>query len=226
MQVRNKKAICLLISLFCAALLLSGCTNYKKKSQGLEVELKNKQGLLEQQKSQNAQLEEQVAQSQQTIEELQRKIEEGKTAGQATGFEGDVRFDPTAGTITVTLPNTILFAPGKATLRNATSKELDNIASVIQSKYASSIVDVIGHTDSDPIKKSQWKDNWELSSQRSLSVVRYLSQHGIPSTQLRAVGRGDTQPIASNSTESGKAKNRRVEVVVHLRKEAAAPKAE
>jgi len=218
MQVRNKKVVWLLISLFCAALLSSGCTNYKKKSMGLEVELKNKQGLLEQQKSQNAELEAQVAQSQQTIEELQRKIEAGQTAGTATGFDGDVKFDPTAGTITVTLPNAILFSPGKATLKNATSKELDHILSVLKAKYASSIVDVVGHTDSDPIKKSQWKDNWELSSQRSLSVVRYLSQHGISNTQLRAVGRGDTQPIASNSSESGKSKNRRVEIVVHLKK--------
>ena len=73
------------------------------------------------------------------------------------------------------------------------------------------------HTDSDPIKKSKWKDNWELSAQRALSVLRYLVQRGTPEDRIRATGRGASQPIASNTTASGKAKNRRVEIVVYMR---------
>ena len=83
-------------------------------------------------------------------------------------------------------------------------------------------MDVVGHTDTEPIKKSSWKDNLELSAQRALSVTRYLMDHGIPDKQVEASGCGSARPVASNSTADGKAKNRRVEIVVHLRQRTAA----
>jgi len=87
----------------------------------------------------------------------------------------------------------------------------------LQSQYSGKQIDIVGHTDADPIKKSKWKDNWELSTQRALSVVRYLIKRGIPEDRIRASGCGAARPIASNATVSGKAKNRRVEIVVHMR---------
>jgi chemotaxis protein MotB len=110
-----------------------------------------------------------------------------------------------------------LFDSGKATLKKATSAELDHINSVLREKYAGRQIDVLGHTDTDPIQKSNWKDNWELSAQRSLTVLRYLVQKGIPDENIRAIGCGESQPIASNATAAGKGKNRRVEIVVHMR---------
>jgi chemotaxis protein MotB len=219
MRATNKKTIILLIC-FVSATFFPGCTNWKKKYEALNVEHQNAKGLLEREKAEKGQLTEQVSQSQQTIEELQRQItERNQTPAQATGFgEGyDVSLNASAGTITVTLPNAILFSPGKAALKKATSVELDHILSVLQEKYAGRQIDVVGHTDSDPIRKSKWTDNWELSAQRSLSVLRYLVERGIPEDRVLAVGRGESQPIASNDTASGKAKNRRVEIVVHMR---------
>ena len=102
-------------------------------------------------------------------------------------------------------------------LTQATSAELDHIRSVLRDgKYAGKPIDVVGHTDSDPIRKTknQWKDNWELSAERALSVARYLIQKGIDDEDIRAVGCGASRPVASNSSSSGKAKNRRVEIVV------------
>ena len=199
--------------------LTSGCTNWKKKYKNLNVAYKNLEGRLEYEMAQKGQLSDQVTQGQQTIEELQRKIAEQQSAAKASGFgDGyDVSFDPSAGTITVTLQNAILFDSGKATLKKATSVELDHIRSVLQRKYAGMQIDVVGHTDSDPIKKSKWKDNWELSAQRALTVVRYLADRGIGSNKIRASGCGAARPVTSNATSSGKAKNRRVEIVVHLR---------
>ena len=216
----HKSTRLLIYALMTFALLLGGCTNWKKKYEALNVEHQNVKGLLERATSEREHLDDQVSQGQQTIEELQRRIaERQKTAAEATGFgEGyDVAFDPTAGTITVTLPNTILFDSGKAVLKKATSVELDHIRSVLQSRYGNRQIDVVGHTDTDPIKKSKWKDNWELSAQRALSVVRYLAKRGISRDKVRAVGCGESRPIASNSTVSGKAKNRRVEIIVRLR---------
>ena len=219
MQTVNKKAIILLICL--ASVVFSpGCTNWEKKYKALNVENENLKGLLEREKSEKGQLTEQVSQSRQTIEELQKQIAERKqTAAQASGFgEGyDVALSSKAGTITITLSDKILFDSGKATLKKSSSAELNHIESVLQSKYSGRQIDVIGHTDSEPIKKSPWKDNMQLSTERANVVVRYLTEHGIPKDKLRAVGRGDSQPIAPNTTASGRAKNRRVEIVVHMR---------
>jgi chemotaxis protein MotB len=199
---------------------LPGCVNWEKRYEALNVEHENLKGLLDRERSEKGMLANQVTQGQQTIEELQRQIEEqSKTPADATGFgEGyDVAFDPAAGTITVTLPNSILFDSGKATLKKATVAELDHIRSVLRQKYVGKQTDVVGHTDTDPIKKSKWKDNWELSAQRALTVARYLIQRGIPEDTVRAVGCGESRPIASNANASGKAKNRRVEIVVYVR---------
>ncbi len=219
MRITNEKTIALLICLILFA-LLPGCTNWEEKYKLLEVENENLKGLLDVAGAEKGQLADRISQDQMTIEELQRQIEErARTPADATGFGAgyDVAFDPSKGTITVTLPNAILFDSGKATLKKATSTELDHIHSVLRDKYSSKQIDVVGHTDTDPIKKSKWKDNWELSAQRALSVLRYLVKRGIPEDKIQAVACGQSQPIASNSTASGKSKNRRVEIVVHLR---------
>jgi len=215
----NIKTSVVLICL-CAIMLTSGCTNWKKKYESLNVEHENLKGLLDRERAEKGQLADQIVQGQQTIEELQRQIaERQKTPAEASGFgDGyDVAFDPEAGTVTVTLPNAILFNSGRAELKKATSTELNHIYSVLREKHSGRQIDVVGHTDSDPISKSKWKDNWELSAQRALSVVRYLVDRGISEEKIRAVGRGESMPIAPNSTVSGKAKNRRVEIVVHMR---------
>ncbi len=222
MQTSQKTII--LLTCFVTASLLSGCggfpTNWKKKYQAVNVEHQNTLGLLERERSEKGQLGAQLSKNQQTIEELQRQIaERQKSAAEVTGFgEGyDVALDPTAGTITVTLPNEILFDSGKADLKKSSITELDHIQSVLQSRYGGKQIDVAGHTDTDPIKKSKWKDNWELSSQRALTVTRYLINRGIDEEDIRAVGCGETRPVASNATASGKARNRRVEIVVYMR---------
>lgn len=228
MQLVSRTFAVPLVSLV-AISLMSGCTDYKKKYDYLNVEHQNLKGRYETLEGERQQLADRIAQDQQTIDELQRQIEElNKTPADATGFgEGyDVAFDAAAGTITVTLPNTILFDSGKASLKSATSTELDHILSVIKQKYADKDIDVVGHTDTDPIVKTKdlWKDNLELSAQRALSVARYLTSHGIPEKQVRAAACGSARPVASNANAAGKAKNRRVEIVVNMRR-AAPPKA-
>ena len=210
-----KKGMWVLVAI-AALSILTGCTNWKKKYQGLNVEHQNLKGLYESTAQERAALAQQLAQEKSLVDELQRQIAEGKkTPAQATGFEGfDTKFDANAGTITVTLQDLILFDAGKADLKK--SNPLKEIYSVINEKYAGKVVDVVGHTDSDPIKKSKWKDNWELSSQRALAVTRDFVKMGMNPQDVRAVGRGESMPVASNKTSAGKAKNRRVEIVVHL----------
>jgi chemotaxis protein MotB len=221
MRTINIKTTALFI---CLALIvfLYGCTDWQKKYEYLNVEHENLKGRFDSAQTEKDQLAQRISQDQLTIQELQQQIQESKKSpAEVTGFGAgyDVALDPAAGTITVTLQNEILFDSGKATLKKATSKELDNILSVLNSKYAGKQIDVVGHTDSDPITKTKevWKDNWELSAERALTVVRYLVQHGIPENQIRASGCGSARPVASNDKAAGKAKNRRVEIVVHMR---------
>jgi len=219
MQFTRSK-VALLLALL-SVLTFSGCTDWKKKHDALNVENQNVKGLLERERVEKGQMADQLAKDQQTIQDLQRQIVEKKRSpADATGFgEGyDVSFDANAGTITVTLPDAILFDPGKASLKNATSKELDHIYSVLKAKYPGRHIEVAGHTDSDPIKKSKWTDNLELSSQRAMSVARYLINKGVAENRISATGYGEGRPIASNSTAEGKKKNRRVEIVVHMMK--------
>lgn len=218
----NKKFVLITVVSVCVA-LISGCTDYKKKYNSLNVEHQNLKGLydnckatLEGSASEKEALASRLAESQQQLEEMKKQIEGGKSTEEATGFSGDVSVNSAEGTITVTLPEAILFDSGKATLKGSAHSTLDQIVSVLKSKYSGRPVDVVGHTDSDPIKKSSWKDNWELSAQRALSVLRQLNSSGIPDSKLRAIGCGDGRPIAPNSG-AGKAKNRRVEIVVHMK---------
>lgn len=207
-------------------LALSGCTNWEKKYNALKVENENLKGrysncvgALDASKAAKGQLSSQLQQYEMTISELQKQIEEQQSAAKASGFgeKYDVDFDANKGTLTVTLPNSILFSPGKASLKSINNSDLNHIINVLRQKYQGRQIDVVGHTDADPIRKSKWKDNWELSAQRSLTVLRYLTKHGMGPEMVRAVACGQSRPVASNSSRSGKAKNRRVEIVVNMR---------
>jgi len=218
---RIKTALLISLISMVAIPALSGCTDWKKKHEALSVEHENTKGLLERERAEKGQLEEQLAKDQQIIADLQRQIvEKKKSPADATGFgEGyDVSFDANAGTITVTLSDAILFDSGKATLKGSASKDLDHIYSVVKSRYPGREIEVAGHTDADPIKKSNWKDNLELSSFRAMAVARYLIQKGTPENRIGATGYGSARPVASNSSAAGKQKNRRVEIIVHMMK--------
>jgi len=207
---------------------LNGCTNWEQKYKDLDVEHQNLRGLydncegaLGSASTERSQLSAQLSESQRTIEDLRRQIASGKTPGEATGFGPgmDVSVDTARGTVTVSLSDTILFSPGQASLKQNTVRELDQVLGVIQERYAGKQIEVVGHTDSDPIRKTAklWKDNWELSAERSLTVLRYMVQRGIAPNQIRAVACGESRPRDSNSNAAGKSRNRRVEIVVSMR---------
>jgi chemotaxis protein MotB len=219
------KVLWVLIGL-AAVSTLSGCTNWEKKYKSLDVEYQNLKGLyencqatLDSSAAEKSRMGQELANSKKQLEDMQKQIQEKKVSpGKATGFEGmDVAVDAAAGTITVTVSDSILFASGSSTLKNTYIAELDKIYGVIRERYSGRKIDIVGHTDSDPIKKSKWKDNWELSAQRALTVVRYMVDKGISKERIRAIGCGDAQSVASNSSSAGKSKNRRVEVVVHMK---------
>ncbi len=106
----------------------------------------------------------------------------------------------------------ILFLSGKTTLRPQARRALDAIVSAVQGNYAGQHVFVFGHTDDTPIKKSGWKDNWQLSAERAVAVGRYLRDHGVPPGRIVACGCGEYRPRVENSSEPNRTRNRRVEI--------------
>lgn len=117
--------------------------------------------------------------------------------------------------LVITMANDILFDSGKAKLKSESHSVLKKVASVIKEKLPDSNIGVEGHTDNVPIKYSGWKSNWELSAARATSVLHYLiDKCGLKPENLSAIGYGEYKPIDTNDTKVGRAKNRRVEIVI------------
>jgi chemotaxis protein MotB len=121
-------------------------------------------------------------------------------------------------TLTLTLPNKVLFASGSASLRSSARRALNQSAAVIKSDLASAEVVVEGHTDNQPIRRSKrlWKTNYQLSVARAKSVAAYLRKAGVNPANISVKGLGSTKALATNKTSKGRALNRRVEIVIQI----------
>lgn len=111
------------------------------------------------------------------------------------------------------LTDKVLFASGQAHLEPQSTGLLSAIGHLLVTEVRHPIV-VEGHTDSRPIHSSQFPTNWELSVARSTQVVRFLIRSGVAARRLQAAGVAAQRPVASNSTDRGRSRNRRVEIVL------------
>jgi len=107
----------------------------------------------------------------------------------------------------------VLFDSGSADLRPTLVPLLDEIARLLNVDQLHPIT-VAGHTDNQPISTSRFPSNWELSVARAVSVVKFLNQHGVSALRLSPSGYSYFHPIASNATPQGRARNRRVEIIL------------
>jgi chemotaxis protein MotB len=120
------------------------------------------------------------------------------------------------GQLRVTMVDQVLFGEGGWTLNAKGEAALTKIAPTLAGLKDQQIV-VEGHTDNVPIGpalKERFPSNLDLSTARASDVVRFLISKGVPANTISAQGFGDTRPIASNDTADGRAKNRRVEIVI------------
>jgi chemotaxis protein MotB len=115
--------------------------------------------------------------------------------------------------IHLTLDDRLLFGSGNAHLTDGGEALLDKVGRIIKPLKRS--IRVEGHTDNRPIATTAYPSNWELSTARAISVVKYLIQAaGIAPQNLAAAGYGDSKPRAPNDTEDNMARNRRVEIIL------------
>ncbi len=129
-------------------------------------------------------------------------------------FKSDeIKVENRDGKLYVIMLDKLLFKSGNAEVEFKGQKALKTLAKELSNNPNVGIM-VEGHTDNVPMSGKSYKDNWELSSARALSVVRCLSDGGLPQKRLAAVGRGEFYPVASNATEAGRAQNRRTEIIL------------
>lgn len=113
------------------------------------------------------------------------------------------------GSLKVNVPGSVSFATGSATIEPRLHATLDRIAATLN-EYPASTIAITGHTDS--VGGSDY--NMDLSRRRAAAVADYLAQRNVQRSRMIVAGRGEAEPIADNATDSGRAQNRRVEMVI------------
>ncbi len=126
-----------------------------------------------------------------------------------------ILMDYNAQYVELDLNGSILFDSGSAEIKDDAKLFLQKVASILV-KYKYCIIEIEGHTDNVPISTSQFEDNRELSSERARSVYDYItSQENFITSNMKIAGYGEDRPVASNATEEGRAKNRRVVIKIY-----------
>jgi chemotaxis protein MotB len=126
--------------------------------------------------------------------------------------EGKVRVTQSRRGVSIEINANVLFAPGQAQLEANSLTVLRAVAEKLKQEPFK--LEITGHTDVMPISNSAFASNWELSAMRATSVVRLLVANGIAPVRLSAIGREASQPVASNALAQGRARNRRVELMI------------
>ena len=129
--------------------------------------------------------------------------------------DNEVKVEMSDRGLVITFLAEVLFDSGKDKIRSTAETKLDKVAEVLNTTVRDLNVGIEGHTDNEPIKRSGWKSNWELSAARALSVLHYMADnHKIDPNRLAAIGYGEYKPVDSNETKDGRQRNRRVEIVI------------
>src|ERR1035437_5140292 len=126
--------------------------------------------------------------------------------------QGKVRVLETSRGVTIEINDSILFSPGQALLQPALIKAMAAIADVLAPTDFP--ITIEGHTDNVPINTPQFPSNWELSAVRATTVLRLFADSGVSPERLTAIGYADTRPVEPNLLADGRARNRRVTILI------------
>lgn len=151
----------------------------------------------------------------QELAESEQMAENIESMAQQYGIQDQVEVDFNAQYVMLTLNGALLFDSGKAEIRNDAYPLVDKIGVILQA-YNQNIIEIEGHTDNVPIHSSKYPNNNVLSMYRALTVADYIrSITSLDPKYIKSSGRGEYVPIADNTTEEGRARNRRVEIKIY-----------
>ena len=128
--------------------------------------------------------------------------------------QGKVRVIETSRGVSIEINDSILFSPGQALLQPPLVKAMQGIAEVLAPTDFPVIIE--GHTDNVPIRNAQFPSNWELSAVRATTVLRLFADAGVAAERLTAIGYADTRPVEPNLLADGRARNRRVTILIEF----------
>lgn len=157
-----------------------------------------------------------LAEKEKSIEELKKTYDSLVGEMQEEIKKGEITITQLREKLTVNMVEKILFDSGSAVIKGNGKKVLDRVAEILR-KITDRQIKVEGHTDNVPIGPAiidRFPTNWELSTARATMVLRYLQERGLDPKLLSAEGYSEYRPVASNETEVGRAKNRRIEIVL------------
>jgi chemotaxis protein MotB len=117
------------------------------------------------------------------------------------------------GRMVLVLPTDVLFASGRSDLSDEGAAAIAEVGAALAT-FTDRRFQVEGHTDTVPIKTKKYPSNWELASARAMTVVRSLLSAGVPPAAISAASYGEHRPTSGNDSDEGKAKNRRIEIVI------------
>lgn len=126
--------------------------------------------------------------------------------------QGKVRLLETSRGVTIEINDSVLFPAGQARLQPASVSAMRAIAQVLAASDFP--ITIEGHTDNVPIATTQFPSNWELSAMRATTVLRLFNDGGVGAERLTAIGYGETRPLETNTSPEGKARNRRVSILI------------
>ena len=150
-------------------------------------------------------------QEEQNFKALKRRIDK---LSEEAGLKGKVNVTVRRrGLVIQMLTDKVFFDSGDAQLKPYARSLVDKIAHVVRDERTHPVV-VEGHTDAQPISNSRYQSNWDLSGARAAAVLNDFAREGVLARRMSLAGYGSQEPIDSNSTPDGRAKNRRVEVVL------------
>lgn len=146
-------------------------------------------------------------------EELAEKIEAALEAGDV---DNEVSLNYTSQFVQLTIQGSILFDSGKTDIKDDAIPVIDKVGQILET-YAGGTIEIEGHTDNVPMSSGgKYANNDELSSGRALSIFYYLCENtNLDPANIVHTGRGEYSPIADNSTDEGRARNRRVEIKIY-----------
>jgi len=173
---------------------------------------------LEAERAEKERLEQERAAKEAEIQRLKKTHDDLMESLKGEIEKGNVRIQQIRDRLTINMLDKVLFDSGRAEVKPAGLKVLKQVSDILKG-VADKQIRIEGHTDNVPIGasiKKQFPTNWELSTARATSVIRYLIEKGgVDRNNISAGGYADTRPVVSNDTEEGRAANRRIEIVLY-----------
>jgi chemotaxis protein MotB len=212
------------IGAVCSALFLAACGVSKDEFAAAQRDAANNMKKYEDEVQKNAALQKKVnelqgqnatlTQSTTELEAKSKQYEELASSLKGQIQNGQVELSELKGKMTVKLKDRVVFSSGSAAINKQGKDALAAVAKAFHGLQGKNVI-VAGYTDNVPVKKKgPFKDNWDLSTARAVSVVRYLQTQGLEPKMLGAAGFSQYRPLAPNETAEGRSQNRRIEIAL------------